>query len=620
MLVRSTFFNQKNILPVEEEKQPTFSRAIVEINLLTFVLVLGLNTVVVLIAQAIRIPFSVYLMICPMVSLLGVGWACYLGFPKIKSVVIRDYGVLAKLFILGLLCSAIAVLSPKGINNNDNTLYVPNAVYFLDHPNQLMDFEIHFFIGQDNQPIVSPNQATSLAYEYFRAVIAHYLKLEYLTSYFYTGGITALFLPFAIFLLINCFVNDTQRVLFGTVISIGLILIATDGERTYGTLNFVYAHMGKFVFLLIGVPLFAAYSIAFFQKPSRVGWLSLLFCTTAMVGMTTSATVLLGTLAMILLITCVLTSWINARSNVDWKNMLIQSGLYLSSLTFIFMYVVFLFLMLKSGITTGNYDVLNGSSDFMEQVKQLFYLNYPLTPFLMLLSPVLVFVLIKGWQRQFLLLWMFVIVILFLNPIGTRLFIDTVIPSNIYWRVFFLFPFPLALGIAATRLPLSPKVSPIFEMSVILLALMSYTTQPSYTQKSDLLLSHPLQTIPNLGVARKVIEIAPPGAMLSPPDLFGVIPMIDGFHPQVSTRNDANNLWLTKNRENRVRIHASRFIAGEPEFIGDFARLIQANIIQTIVFHEKIFNDPIVQRVNFLLKKYGFNHKQTVGDYIVVWK
>jgi hypothetical protein len=208
------------------------------------------------------------------------------------------------------------------------------------------------------------------------------------------------------------------------------------------------------------------------------------------------------------------------------------------------------------------------------------------------------------------------LVILFLNPIGMRIFIDFIVPSNIYWRLFFILPFPKAMGVVAgTRLALPYKTRIMFEIGVTLFALALYVIA-----KPALTFSHYEQKINNFSIAQKIVAIAPPGAMLAPSQLYGIIPMIDGFHPQLSTRFDAINLWVTNPQENLTRKRATGFIEGQVTFFQYFSVLLKEDIVQTIVFNETIFSNSIRKRVEKILKENGFLHKKLVNDYVIFWK
>ncbi len=619
MFAKETFFDSENPYMTEDKKQKkTFSVAIIETIFMCLISVLGINTLLVLVAQGIQVPFKVYLIVSPIISLLclvGSWWICS---KKIKNSIVRDYDILVKLFVLGLISAILIMIAPSSLNNIDNYYYVSNAVYFLDHPNQPMDFEIHFLVGESNQPIISPSQGTSMPYDYLRAVVAYYLNIKYLASYFFSSAAMGLFLPLALFLFMNCFVNDSRRALLGTIVCMALILISIDGPRTFGLAAFWNAVRAKFFVLSTGIPLFAAFSILFFQKPSKTGWLCLLLCTLTMIGITTSAIVLLAILAIVLLSAFIITFWVNSSHTLpDWKATLLHAGLYTSSLIGIFFYTLFLLWMNKSGLSTGNYSSLMWPPDFLFQSKVIFQLAFPFTPILMILSPIIVFVSVKGWQRQFLLLWMALLAIFFLNPIGTELFIDRLVPSTMYWRLFYLFPFPLAIGVAATNLSFSDKTRYIFETCMILFALsINLLFIPQGYSRS--LSSYELN-VKGLTTAQKIADVAPPGTMLAPPGLYTLFPMIDGFHPQIRARADGNRLWLTQTDYTR-RERASEFVAGKVIYIEDFSQLLEQDIVQTIVLRKTILDGPTEERVRRILKNNGFVHEKGVGGYFIVWK
>lgn len=590
------------------------STTIIETIFFAFVCVLGIHVPLTILAQQIKLPFNEYLFISPLITIF-----CLVGVARIQSVNIRqaphkDYSILLWLFLLGLICATLSIFTHR--ISTDDYFYVPNAVYFLDHPTEPLDFAVHFLVRTPNDPIISQSQGTALTYEYFRSVIAYYLRADFLTVYYLSGVVMAFLLPSAYYLLINRFVNNSKNAVIGTFISIALILVSLQGKG-FANPAFRHAYIGKTSVLSIGIPIFCAFSIGFFIRPSLRNWILLSASTIAFVGMTTSASVLLVILAIVLLGSSIITTGLTKMNLPALKNKIYNSWLYLTSLWFLFIYSLFLYLQIRRGATSSNPFEIDGPTNFGDPLRAFLGPGFPFTLILMGISLILVFMWVKDWQRKFLLLWMTLLVLLFINPFSAQLMINTFIPSNIYWRLFYLTPFPLSAGGAIANLPFRSYVSYIFSLTILIFAIVFYLAVNQ--QQGTLLFSINKLPVQDLDVARQITGAAPHGIMLAPENLYGLIPMIDGFHPQIRTREDGDKFWLTKN-ESEMRENASRFAGGNLSFINDFSHLLNKNIVETIVLRKTIFEGASTDKANGILNKNGFKYRKIIGDYVIVWK
>jgi hypothetical protein len=122
-----------------------------------------------------------------------------------------------------------------------------------------------------------------------------------------------------------------------------------------------------------------------------------------------------------------------------------------------------------------------------------------------------------------------------------------------------------------------------------------------------------------LDIAQKIADAAPKGVMLAPPELCGLIPMIDGFHPQTRTRKDGNRTWFST-EERVIRENASNFTAGNLRYLKSFSQLLKEDIVRTIVLRKTIFDGPLEGKTKIILQRNGFTHEKEVGDYLIVWK
>jgi hypothetical protein len=598
-------------------KQP-LSIAVVETIFMAFMLVLGFQAAFTVVAQQLGISFQTYLLISPVMMITGLGITIWLQWHVFKQIGIIDKRILGGLLLMGILLAMLPLITNRP--TTDDYFYIPNAVYALEHPTQPMDFEIHFLIGAaTDKPIISQSQSTSLAYDYFRAVIAHYSKIDFLTVYFRFGMLTGFLLPLAYFLLISRFTSDTRRAFDGTLIAICLLLLSIEGPRTFAIAFFWDAHLGKLILFSIGFPVFAAFSISFFKNPSIKSWIALFACVAASVGMTSSAAILLPGFAFVLLAAFILTAKLGAGLSLDWKTLLFHGVSYLSCLGYAFIYALFLYFQLEQGNTTGNPFDLSGQSDFL---SNLFYFSSPYFPFTLtsiVLSVAAVCIFVRGWQRKFLVAWMAILFLTFLNPFATPILIGAIIPRNIYWRLFYLMPFPLMASVSAVSAPIYKTIQKV-QYVILPIAVATYLLviyQQGY-------LSFSLDQLPvqNLNIAREISKVAPQGLMLAPSNLSGPITMVSADHPQMITLPTALIYWLVplgQKKDAISRTVVDGFIMGNNQYLQQMTNLVNAypKIRSIVLSRNAMEKNTILLK---FLKDEGFTKSLSIDEYILVWK
>jgi len=602
--------------PIAESTSEThLSIFFLESLFLSIVLILSVNALLTVIAQATGIPFRNYCIITLLLTIACIFITAFIMKNRIKPVLRKDPVILASLFLLGSICMMVPLFTLVNVSGDDY-FYVPNAVYFLDHPAAPMDFEIHYLIDSPDRPIVSHSQATSLAFEYFRSVISYYANIEYIKLYYLSGCALAFLIPLAIFLLLTRFSDSTSGALMGTLISMALIFISING-KDFGFNAFWLIHQGKRFVLVALMPLFAAYSISFFIKPNIINWISLLASATTMAGMTSSSVILLPILALLLAGASVSVSVLDQQRAMLWKAIPYQVVYYFSSLMTLFIYGLYLCLQVHGGESTADPLELPGW-DFQGSLERFYGApSFPITPILMVICPILLAIVWKGWQSRFILFWWIIFVVFFFNPLSGVLLIDRLIPGNIYWRLLYLTPYPLAAGLLINRIPISIRKMKITSMIAFIGSILLYFTL--IHQQGILMFS--IYDVPkdDLGIAKQITREVPSGVMLAPPNLYGLIPMVDGFHPQIRTRHGGNRFWLSE-ADMILREGASEFAGGRFAYIQAFEELLQTGLLKTIVLREEIFAGSNAEKVKSILREYGFVYQKRLEGYRIFWK
>jgi len=222
-------------------------------------------------------------------------------------------------------------------------------------------------------------------------------------------------------------------------------------------------------------------------------------------------------------------------------------------------------------------------------------------------------------------------VILYLNPIVAPFLIQHVTSPNIYWRLFYLYPFPLVLAITCTYLAENIKnKNPVVQFLTmtlygltIILALSSPGFQTIFHSGNQIRFPPRYKIYQQLfDNAQKISEQAPPGTMLAPTGLSGAIPIVSAEHPQIRIREDGVKLWLEScgmpEAFARRRLGASSFVGGEYKNLSDFERFleIEDNILTSIVIHESVSTPPVRK----IIEDHGFKLHKKINPFVILTK
>lgn len=271
-------------------------------------------------------------------------------------------------------------------------------------------------------------------------------------------------------------------------------------------------------------------------------------------------------------------------------------------------------------------------STFIGQLNLLINREFPITLVLAVVLTTATLIMLSGNSRKYLIVWIFSSIILFLNPVTSAFLIDKLVTPNIYWRLFFILPFPLMAGFCVvaflTRVKLDTQTGNGRAFVVILLAAL-LSAQYIFWNASVFnpnngsqigwaeykLQKHLLES------ARQIIGIAPRGVMLAPVELSGTIAMLSGDYPQIRVRSDAEHLWLDAqglNKEAELRINASQYIGGDVSNIESLKLLLlKYPSIQSIVMDRNVWK---IKEVVKLVADHGYNNYQAIKRYVIVWR
>lgn len=588
--------------------------------------VMAALTVLTHIAQIIGLPFFLYALIGLFVSAIA-AIAVLLNEPLKKFLPLVKTNksaciVLVPCFLIAGFFSAILYRPDL-----DDIHYVPNVVYYLEHPHEPMGFAIHFLDSGD-KPFVAYHWGTSNPFEYSQGIAAYFTKTHFLTVYYFLapvlfGGM----IPLVWFYAISRFSSNNRSAILGAIIICLSLTLLGEKHASYGNLAFNRIFQGKVVMFTVSLAAFAAFTIDFYRSASVKNWLVLFLTATSMIGLSASSVMLIPILVFVLAIAC---SFSYLKGTVSR----LKTGLlYCCSIIYPVLYAgsVFLAFTNQAGIelpSTKSYP-----ADFFGHAEYFFG---PVAAVTLVISSIFATFFIKKYDRRFLILWMLLIIILFLNPLATRLLIKRVIPQSIYWRLFYLFPFPLTLGLFGAGIASwidkkRPKLNLVFASLVILLLLAAHlpASSPSIFKPrktfSNTVINISDYKVMDLKYAHKVLTLAPPpGTMLAPEAICHSLPMLTSKYPQIRVRTDGIILWMSQQGKKEQALHciaASDFLGGKitdrsPNSL--IAVLDNYPQIRSVVaFRRLAEQNPILFQ---LMNKHGFTEYRSTPDIVVFIK
>ena len=572
-------------------------------------------TVLTHLSQILNISFKLYFEIALGICIVTV--AFWLLSFKHWTAKISKQDTKALLFLLGLgLVGAIISLIVNR-PDDDDFYYVPNVIFYIQNPNAFMGFKIHYLFSS-HHPFESFTWATANAYEYMQALVAFGFRLRFLDVYYFIMPALAGFLiPIALYLALVHFSDDTFSAVIGTLVTIGIILSLGETHRTFGNFSFVRIFQGKAILLSLGIPLFIAFSMNYFAKPTYKTGLGLLFLPTGLVGLSSSAIFILPALACVLALAAV----ISMR-----RYPLTRLAGYFASLGYVVAMALYVFLFWKLGLDNGSPANQGWPTTFLGHVDFFVNAKAPLTPILIIGSTILSAFVLAGRRRQFIFTWGIASIVLFLNPISATFLINYVTSANAYWRMFYIYPFPIMTGIIAATLftqlsHLWPakRLAVVLALSILLGGFLWLSPTSVFYQQA---LGWPTYKLPlhELRQATTITQVTPTGVMLAPEPIAGIVAMLDARFPQIRVRMDAERTWLPSLEEADVRIAASAYLDGKG---GDFSALqtvlnLYGNTIRSIVINNQVV-DKNPEIVDFL-NAHRFTNQRATDEYTVFWE
>jgi len=595
---------------------------------------MGILTVFTHLAQTFGLRFDQYAFISLLLFLTissGIFWRLKKQWVEIKT---KDATVLLAVIFIALL-GAFVSLSMRRIGRfiPDEYYYGTNPAYYVQHPTSKMDFKLLFFYS-GGQPFYSVSYLTATAFDYILGVFSYLTKIQFIKVYYELGGgLGGFLIPISIFLALSCFTRNTTSAALGTFFTTLSIFLLAETVWTPGGYSFIRAFEGKVIMLFAGIPLFIYYSLKYFAEPRITYYASritpiipLFFLITALTGMSTSAFMIFPILAAIIFVSY----WLTFRKIFASFRDVVERGIfYLLSFSYLFYFAIFVALRDKVD-TALAINVSNGYTDSVREYLVGYYNpSIPLTPILLIIFSFAILFITKGKLRAFLTLWMGIVLMTIPNPIIAKFLLNLF--RGIYFRLMYIYPFPLIIGISVAALyeitSQTTRKKIIWAMASLAFCAILFLS-PSSLFVSDRYTWGAWSSYKENESAFEIVNAAPHGLMVAPYPISGAVRMIDTDFDQLITRDDHMDVYLNlQNRgaEAKLRMRASDFLDGKAQEYDSFVRLMDMYPdVQSVVFYRKIFyrqeyTETAKQLVN-LMQTLGFANRKDLDDTVVFWK
>jgi hypothetical protein len=468
-------------------------------------------------------------------------------------------------------------------------------MHYLASPDAPMDGTIHEIAS-------APTLALPLAaatyyptdYEFAQASVAFESGVSFLTIYYVLAPWLATVIAItALLLIVRCLGASLQATAYAGVLLVPLILLLGEAHRSYGNLSLARAFQSKFAFMLFGLPVFVSLSLTFFRRRDAASWLCLLVATVALSGMTTSALVMLPMLAVLLL-----AAWFaTGEYRAGWMRLSAMYGLTqlptcllaLDYRRYAVAYVGF-----GSPLNAGFPQTFSGQFGLLGQGAAA-----PIS--VAFFAAALLVCLSKPKRNGFVLWWALLGVALYLNPAVAPWLMRHVTSENIYWRLFYMLPFPLVMGIALAQVIdgfLIRWAGRWEGVAALLLCWICVVISPTSVLRkgNGARVGLPGPTLDSAASdALAIAKVAPGGVVLAPMAVAQDMAILSTRHTQIATRADfMANVFRDKPGESARRISASLFVSGEGGRLEDLVQVVHRDKPAVVVMAHNVLSPTVV--------------------------
>ncbi len=610
-----------------DEKPGNFAIEAVRLFCLWYFANLGCLTVLTHVAQIVSMKFQAYAVACLFVFAC-LSTAFLLAGRKIfrRGGPIDPYSLLF-IMILGLMGTLFSVSFHRlGRSSPDEYYYAANPVYYQQHPHESLGFETRTLYSHD--PLASVAFFTAGAFEYIQGAVAFLANIEFAKVYYLLfAGLNGFVIVWAIFLALVRFSDSTAGALVGTFFTISFIQMLGETSWAPGAFSFVRSFEGKSVLIFGGIPLFFHFSLKHFEEASLLSWLRLAILLAAFVGLSTTAFMIFPIFGLILFASY----WLVRRPGPGSIRSVLRGAFsYFSSSSYLVLYGLFVSAKERyaGASVSGNLAYPTTLSGYL---SGFYNPAMPLTPLLVVVFSLIALSTVRNDLRRFLAVWIMLVLLTVFNPwVASGLLYYF---RAIYYRLFYVFPFPLVIGVAFSSLfGMTAGLRPSWKSLLWICtgagvwALLFWL--PSSIFRGSAYASGPTYRDEEMTMAREALNVLPKDVMLAPYPLSGAINMLDSRSAQLLTRGDILEFYLNPRGQEfdaRLRMDANEFLTGDPGEDEAFMQMIDRYPeIRSVVFYRKFIQrreySSVMETVGQFLRRAGFGHSRHTADLLMFWK
>ena len=550
---------------------------------------LALGLVCVQVAQLAAIRFSLAAEITTWLVIGAFAAALAIAGKRAAARTYRDRRLWLGVAALSAIFAVLAFILVRW--NADDTHYLPNAVYFLAHPQTAMGFEA-YYIHVDGPPFRALSWITSYAGEYLLAFFAHALGLEFLSMYWSGKTVVAAFLiPCAWYGMLRWFGIGPPTIFGAMFLTLLVVFVLGDTFEAYGQWFLTRLFHGKVILVSLGLPLIWTFTLRYLDAQGAKNLFPVFVCATAMMGLTTMSGFMIPATTGTLVLAYLIANRVNILQKVP--------ALAALGAGFAYLFAATIYIRLNvNPVILENRNVVNRHypGTYEGQISLVTDAAFPLSAIIVIVATFAALKYLSRPKSRVLAWWCGIYTVLFLTPLTAGWLMENLTTTNTYWRLFHGYPVPLVIGAAAAAfLAAASALKPVYKYSALGGALLVLAiphlqlgaqiafgwerTAPTIVRAVHRIsLGGHRRFIERYRNVHEVLDAIPDGPVLAAHPVNSDIPIYSGRHPMIYARQIETEYWfLTRGDADRGlrRFAAMRFATGEaPEEVEKFFQVI----------------------------------------------
>jgi hypothetical protein len=498
----------------------------------------------------------------------------------------------------------------------DDSIYVPKAVFYLEHPDQELNHTITWIAGL-------PARAASIYFQYYetaQASLAHVFGLRFLDLYYVVFPTIAGFLMcLSMLLVLSIFDRRRWAALFGVVLLVLVTMSLGETHYSFGNISIARLFHGKYMFVAVGVPAWIHFSLRYLVSKQMRSWIVLFAIGIAMMSVTTTAMVFLPLLSGV-----IYASYILNEGKLFRRDSVILAAGYFTTLVPVVAAALHFRSTALNTISSGTIINKGWPSDFAGQLHLLINDRYPLTPILFLAA--LVALLLYSRYRLFFAAWIVLATVLFLNPLVSTFIIKNITTENIYWRLFYLLPFPIMIAIGLLAMFgdtfKSRMLAGVLLVGVFYFAFWGPTSVIRPENAANL--GWPGYKIhePTLSAVKEIAAALPEGSMFAPTAISSNMLVYSSRYPQFYMRDDFLQYVMHNNGMESAFVERSKIYKYlyQTDSTGEGRHAFQKMLSSEVRPHVVVVpeNRPIGEEIDHILTASNYRKRPlNAGPYVL---